>query len=392
MDSVDSVDSVDTVETAEPREGDAMKVVMVVGMSTGGIGGHVTGLTRALRRQGHEVTVITSAQTAEAFDWTGVVRLWPSPRHPIKAVGKLSRFRAVVGDADVVHAHGLQAGVAALTLGSGGPAPTAVSLHNEIPDSAAGRLVGRYVCQRADLVTGASRDLVEIARELGARHARLGPVPAARVRDLLADPLPTEDSRASLRHSLTSSHPGAGLDASRPWVVSVSRVAPQKNLSVLVQAAAIAAQRGRQAQWVHVGSGATKDVEALRAAALRQGADLVFLNRIPDPTDLLRAGSVLALSSDWEARALVVQEAMAAGLPVAAPAVGGLPELVGTAAVLVAPRDPGALADAVLGILADPHHADALAQAARRTAQTWPDDDDTAHTWATWYGNLLAVA
>ena len=46
---------------------------------------------------------------------------------------------------------------------------------------------------------------------------------------------------------------------------------------------------------------------------------------------------MVVVSSRWEARSLVVQEAMRAGVPVVATAVGGIPELVGDAAVLVAP-------------------------------------------------------
>jgi glycosyltransferase involved in cell wall biosynthesis len=81
---------------------------------------------------------------------------------------------------------------------------------------------------------------------------------------------------------------------------------------------------------------------------------------------------VFVLSSDWEARALVVQEAMRAGLPVLATRVGGIPELVGEAAVLVPPDNPGAFARALAAILDDPAEQQRLRRAALDQAATWP--------------------
>jgi glycosyltransferase involved in cell wall biosynthesis len=67
---------------------------------------------------------------------------------------------------------------------------------------------------------------------------------------------------------------------------------------------------------------------------------------------------------------------MAAGLPVVATRVGGTADLVhdGVNGLLVAPRDPAALAAAISRVLADPAAAAALAAAARRTAgaYAWP--------------------
>jgi phosphatidylinositol alpha-mannosyltransferase len=73
----------------------------------------------------------------------------------------------------------------------------------------------------------------------------------------------------------------------------------------------------------------------------------------------------------------VLIEAMAAGLPVVATRVGGTADLVndGVNGLLVAPRDPAALATAISQVLADPAAATRMASAARRTAAAyaWPD-------------------
>ncbi|HEY3480939.1 MAG TPA: glycosyltransferase, partial [Streptomyces sp.] len=70
-------------------------------------------------------------------------------------------------------------------------------------------------------------------------------------------------------------------------------------------------------------------------------------------------------------------EALHAGVPLVATAVGGTPELVGEAAVLVPYGDGPALADAVSTLLADPARRASLAVAGRAQAATWPTEDDT---------------
>jgi glycosyltransferase involved in cell wall biosynthesis len=95
------------------------------------------------------------------------------------------------------------------------------------------------------------------------------------------------------------------------------------------------------------------------------------------------------LTSRWEARALVVQEAMRAGVPVVATAVGGLPELADDAAVLVPPADAEAVARAVASLLDHDGRRAELARRARERALTWPDEDDTARAVAATYREVL---
>lgn len=365
-----------------------MKVLMLLGRSTGGIGAHVGALTAGLRDLGLAVRVVTDRSTAEHFDWPEAEHLWPIRpgagllRAPVD--WHLVMRRA--GTVDVVHAHGHQAAViAAVAVLRARPRPRlVVSLHNDLPPGARtglGARAVRWALGRADLVTGASPDLVDLAHELGARRAELATVASPHLAGLLAQPPAEGQVRERLREEVLS---GVGAEATGPLVLTVSRIAPQKDLRTLVSAAR--ASRS-DATWVVIGEGD----DALRADLERQahGIRLHFVGARDDIAAWLRAADVFVLTSRWEARALVVQEAMAAGLPVVVPRVGGLPGLVGDAGVVVPPADPPAVAAAVDTLLGDPGERRRLGALAQGVAAMWDDSDAEARRWLSRYTSLL---
>jgi glycosyltransferase involved in cell wall biosynthesis len=103
------------------------------------------------------------------------------------------------------------------------------------------------------------------------------------------------------------------------------------------------------------------------AAKLGLGPRVHFLGQRRDIPDLLAALDILVLPSYSEGVSLALLEAMAAGLPVIATAVGSLPEVVtdGVNGLLIPPRDPEALARALDRLLADPDFARRLGEQAR---------------------------
>ncbi|HSJ16264.1 MAG TPA: glycosyltransferase, partial [Longimicrobiales bacterium] len=92
-----------------------------------------------------------------------------------------------------------------------------------------------------------------------------------------------------------------------------------------------------------------------------------FTGQRSDVKALLGTFDVFVLSTHWEGFPLVILEAMAAGLPVVATAVDGIPELVrpNDTGMLVPPADPQALAEALLLVLRDPALARRLGEAGR---------------------------
>jgi glycosyltransferase involved in cell wall biosynthesis len=327
-----------------------VKIAQILTASTGGIGRHVASLVPRLVDRGHQVRVFCPAVTREAQGLVGLgAELLP--------LSKLSLARS----ADVVHAHGYKAGALAAAVGVAGP-PLVVTWHNEIlgrgASAAAGRALQLALARSADLTLGASSDLVARALALGARRARLGPVAAPVLEPATPDVTPV---RTAL-----------GLRPEDVVVLTVSRLAPQKNLAMVLAIAARLVDRS-DVKFLVVGEGPER--EALQRWIDGEALPVRLLGRRDDIADLLAAADVALLTSTWEARALVAQEALLSGLPLVSTRVGGIEELVGDAAVLVGLDDVDTAAAALVRLADDPGERRRLSEAGRARAATWPDED-----------------
>ncbi|MFL5823903.1 MAG: glycosyltransferase family 4 protein [Solirubrobacteraceae bacterium] len=98
--------------------------------------------------------------------------------------------------------------------------------------------------------------------------------------------------------------------------------------------------------------------------AARTGDRIELRGYVPDARSVIAELDVLVIPSHQEPMATVTSEAAAAGVPIVATRVGGLPEGVGDGGILVPPGDPRALAEAVRSLLDDPARRRALAERA----------------------------
>jgi glycosyltransferase involved in cell wall biosynthesis len=155
-------------------------------------------------------------------------------------------------------------------------------------------------------------------------------------------------------------------------LLAVGRLHPQKDYPTMLEAVARLQARSPQPMLVIAGDG--PDAEEIAALARELGVRVRLLGRRDDVADLMSAADLLVVSSVWEARALVVQEAMQMGLPVVATDVGGIAELVADAAILVPANAPVALAAAIEKVLDNPVEARQRADHGRVLAGTWPDE------------------
>jgi glycosyltransferase involved in cell wall biosynthesis len=105
-----------------------------------------------------------------------------------------------------------------------------------------------------------------------------------------------------------------------------------------------------------------KDRLQEQVKSLGLGGRVHLIGHIAQPERLIADADVFVMSSQEEGLGTAVQEAMALGIPIASTSAGGLPEMLNRGAgLLVSPRDPVALAEAVIRILDEPELARALA-------------------------------
>lgn len=175
-------------------------------------------------------------------------------------------------------------------------------------------------------------------------------------------------------------------------VVMVGRLAPPKRPDLAVEAITRVRRDHPGAELHLVGDGPGRaDLERLVARLGAQEA-VRLLGTRPDVPAILSEASVVLLASDYEGAPLSLLEGMAAGAPVVASRVAGIPELVvdGESGLLVEPGSAAALAAALGGLLADPSRSAAIGDAGRERVQARYSRERMAAELTAVYESVLA--
>lgn len=295
-------------------------------------------LARGLRERGHEVTCVVrpDARLARELPARGLpvvelpLRDWFEPFTVARLAAWIRRERV-----DVVHAHNPRDWfiATAATVGTGALCVGSRHVLRPVAHQAAKRTflmrLGALIAV-SDAVREAAAGLVESGRLVTVPNG----IEAAR---------PGRAAALALRREL-------GLGPDRPVVGCVARLAPEKGLVDLLDAAALLRARWPQLAVVLVGdapAGSRHGAELRRRAArLGLGGNVHFCGYRPRAADLSAAFDIHVTPSLAEPFGLATLEAMAQGRPVVATASGGSPELVddGVEGFLVPPGDPARLA------------------------------------------------
>jgi glycosyltransferase involved in cell wall biosynthesis len=311
-------------------------------------GAFVAAQVEALRRAGAEVDVVSPADTrhfgiayGDGIAQNLRAKPWLVLALPLFLSSLARATRRAARRADVVHAHWIPCGLAALAAGK--PVVlqvwgTDVELASRVP------FLVRPLIRRARIVIAASQSLAEDARRLGARDVQVIPNGV----EIPVSPGPPDEP---------------------PHVLYAGRLSEEKGVLELLDATA-----------------------GLRRVVVGDGP---LRSRVPDATGFVPPGelgpyyeraALVCVPSRREGYGVVVREAMAWGRPVVATAVGGLRDAVedGVTGLLVPPRDSAALRAALERLLGDAALRVELGVNARRRAE-----ED--YSWAAATDSLLAA-
>jgi glycosyltransferase involved in cell wall biosynthesis len=159
-----------------------------------------------------------------------------------------------------------------------------------------------------------------------------------------------------------------GIASTAPVIGCVGNLRPQKALHYLIECATTLVREFPDVRVLIVGGGS----DEARIRSLVRERDLsdtvLLLGDRSDVPDILAALDVAVSTSDWEGSPLAMMEYMAAGKPIVATRVGGVPDLVthGANGLLVEPGDVDGLAGAIVGLLRDPKRRAVMGASGRR--------------------------
>jgi glycosyltransferase involved in cell wall biosynthesis len=375
-------DPCDDVPTQQALPGgERIRVVQLVATGTnGGAQEHVHALLSRIDRERHDVRVISLSDGSAVRRWRSLgveVEVIETPADDSAAASVsdlLVRWRTQVVHGHMYRAELVSAAAADLVEARGGVRPYLIeTIHSSRVRPQADRDTLVRITPSMDRLVAVSRAIVAKLQREG--RADLAPI------DLVHNGV--DLARYDHTEACCTLPEEYGFPEGTPMVGVVARLEPEKGHATLLDAWPRVMQRVPAARLLVVGEGSLRETLQQQAAELGllgepcgtdgrlvgtrgapPGASVVFTGRREDVPAVTAALDVAVLPSYREALGLVILEAMAHARPVVASDVGGIPEMVedGITGLLVPPRDPVALADAIVRLLTDHPFADTLAR------------------------------
>jgi glycosyltransferase involved in cell wall biosynthesis len=320
-------------------------------MGMGGADSQLLAAAQELHARGHHVLIVSltalgpmgvrARSLGLRTESLEMPRGIPDPRGMMRLIRLVRAWRP-----DVVHSHMVHANLMARALRLVAPVPALVSTIHNIYEGgpvwmAAYRLTNGLV-DHMTIISEAAAD--RFIRERIVPRALLTVVPNG------VDPEPYQPvspvARDSVRQAL-------GLGERFAWL-AVGRFEIAKDYPNMLRAFATVHERHPQAVLLLVGRGSLQPETEALARELNLGEEVRFLGVREDVPALVSAADGYVMSSAWEGMPMVLLEAAAGGLPIAATRVGGNHEAVldGESGFLAPPKDHQALASAMLRLMA----------------------------------------
>jgi len=364
----------------QPANASPMNVLMITGIFPPDIGGpatYVPSMARELVKRGHKVSLVTLSDRLDHDD-----RSYNFPLHRIRrGLSKPLRFLFTV-------LRILREGRSAQVLYVNGLYLEAVIANYLLRKPMVQKIVGDWAWERATNKGwiednfeefqkhkyGVKVELLKTLRTFCVRRADTLIAPSAYLAQVITT-WGASESKIFVVYNAVEIPSWARTTvplATRLNIVTVGRLVPWKQIDRLIEALAQIDGAGL----VIVGDGPERSrlEDLARANNLNDRVYFAGQKSREETYGLMAACDIFVLNSSYEGFPHVVLEAMFAGLPVVATAVGGTPELVrdGENGVLIAPSATGTLANILLKLLSSSEERLRLAQGAWRTTQRFP--------------------
>lgn len=308
----------------------------------------------------------------------------PDPRPVFRLAKMIRTWRP-----QIVHSHMVHANLVARLVRLLAPVPVLICTAHSIDEK--GQRASDRLRKMAYRLTDPLCDLTTQVSQAGLeRYVRIGAVPRHKIR-YLPNGVDTErfrpdpELRACLRQEL-------GLETAFAWL-AVGRFDVPKDYANLLQAFAYVAQARPEAQLLIAGDGPLRPSMEQLANDLGITDRVKFLGIRRDIPALMNAADAYVMSSAWEGMPNVLLEAAASGLPIVATDVGGNSEVVidGKTGFLVPPKDPEALAQAMVRLMGLPQEERRrVGEAARQYVEANYSLDRVVDQWEALYREFLA--
>ena len=342
-----------------------MRLLLVAdSLDVGGAEWHVVNLASALAEQGHRITLACTVEgvLAPLAEQAGIsvrpllhhlVKRRQSPRYAWK-LAKLVRQSQF----DLVHAHMYASALASAYALLGTSIPLVITEHSQA------NWRSHYACRCSQWSYSQARHVIAVSREIRRRLIEQEGVPSDRVSVIMNALPPASEQCKSIQPDLPAAL-RTGL-----LVGVAARLQPEKGVAYFLEAAAHVLQFLPEVHFLVMGDGPQRKELQAYVEQLGVQEHVHFLGFRLDARAIIGLLDVLVVPSLSEGTPLVTLEAMSAGVPVVASAVGGIPEQVRhqSEGILVPPGDALALGEAVLHLLQNPTWMQQLGEAGRQRA------------------------
>lgn len=340
------------------------RVLHIIRPAAGGMKQHLEDLVAGLNGKEFMISVAGPGDS-DGDDIKRVIEALGASYYPVRITGPLrpaQDFRCVLElyglikreRFDIVHCHGSKAGlVGRMAAWLAGAPVIIVTIHNfvvyeEVP------LFKRLLFTRGEEFLGRkTTGIITVSRALKTEMAKKFGIPEDKVAAIYNG---IDLERFRVEKNLAGLRKDYGIGEDIPIVGTVARMAPQKGLRYFVEAAAMLVKEGCTGIFFIVGDGPLRPELEVQADRLGLKGRLIFTGYQSDIVSFLKMFDIFVIPSIAEGLSITTIEAMAAGKPVIASRVGGLPELVKHEqnGLLVPPRDAGALTRAIKYLIRQP--------------------------------------